>query len=319
MAERNARARLAELQASQSRPTGSDSSSDDATLAGGNEGMVARMGALLRGQAEPKAAKPEPEASDEAPEADQGEELEVEARDQAEPEEGGEPDDQAEELEGGEAPITVDDAAKKLGMSRAEFNALAVQVGDQRLTLGELKAKLPELMKLDKDRESLDDARGTWELERVASYRNINAIIDQLPRNVLTANLLRELQTHHEETRNREMQNLHFARPNWAKPEYAQAARTKMAALAKEYGFGRVEVDGVMDHRQLLLLQDYADLRERIKASRDNARKLSEPSQQRRGEPGAVQGRGDTSSTPRKAKPTREDRARILGGILNRR
>jgi hypothetical protein len=289
------------------------------------EGLAGQMGALLRGEAPAKADMYPGQRDDEPPREDYDDSGDADAPHKP----AGEPDDLAGQDEGeltgqdeaegaGEALATVDDAQKKLGLSKAEFNALQVRIGDQVMTLGELKGKLPDLVKLDADRETLETDRGTWELERVATYRNINAVLDQLPRNALTANLLREIAQQHEADRDRELQNLHFARPRWADAQYATGQREKMTSLAKQYGFARVEIESVLDHRHILMLQDFADLKEKFQSSRDAARKLSEPSQQRKGSQPSVAQRHEPQ-TSRQAKPTFEDRARRAGSVIFKR
>jgi hypothetical protein len=282
-----------------------------------------RAAALIAGTKDPgPAAKPDEGEGDEDDEGAAGG-----AEDEGEGGKGREGDGAEDEDEGAaaaDAPlVSVDDAAKKLGLTREQFNALTVQVGGDSLTLGQLKAKLPEIARLDKARNELDDERGTWELERIASYRNLTAIIDALPKNAMTAGLLRQLEVQHENNRAREMETLHFARPRWQDATYAAAARVKIHAVAKEYGFTRAEVDGLMDHRQVLLVQDYAELRERVRASRDTARKLAEGSAERpAGQKGAAAPGALSNGTGRERraqKPTQETIAKSAGSIMRRR
>jgi hypothetical protein len=292
---------------------------DDAAPEGWQGGkLAARAAALIAGQADP-GGKP---AEEEGEEGDEGE--------GGKPAPGGEEGDEGDEGEAGDekageggALVTADDAAKRLGLTRQQFNALTVQVGSESITLGDLKAKLPELVKLDSARTELDDERGTWELERIGTYRNLSAIIDALPQNALTAGLLRQLEAQHETTRARELETLHFARPRWNDPNYATAARERMTGVAKEYGFSRREVEGLLDHRQVLLLQDFADLRERVRSSRDQARKIAEggadrPSGQK-GAANASASSGNGSGMRRAQKPTQEAIARNAGAIMRRR
>jgi hypothetical protein len=167
----------------------------------------------------------------------------------------------------------------------------------------------------------LEDDRGQWELERVGAYRNLQALIDQLPRNAMTQGLLRQMEAQHESSRERELESLHFARPRWSDPAYATGARQKMTALAREYGFTQVEVASVMDHRQVLLLQDYAELREKVKSSRDMARKVNEPDGSRNAGQGAPAraSRGDQSSNGRRTKDTQAVIASRVGAMLRKR
>lgn len=295
---------------------------------GGHFGNLAvRAAALIAGSADPGASGPEDEEGDEddggdarPAEGDKGKPATTDG--QGEPDEGDE-----DEGEGSQAAqvSTIDDAAKALGLSRSEFNALEVKVGNETMTLGELKAKLPEVLKLDKSRTEFDDARGQWELERIASYRNIHAIVDAIPKTAQTAELLRQLESRHQEIRQRELETLHFARPQWSDPHYATAAREKILAIGKEYGFSRAEIDALMDHRQVLLVQDFADLRDKVRASRDTARKLAEPSGARPSGQAGAAGRDVSPSSNgsgrdrRPHKLTREATAAHAGAILRKR
>jgi hypothetical protein len=301
--------------------TAATAAEPEAPARGGQFGnLAAQAAALISGEA---AAPPPPEEKEPGDE-DGGDEEGERGRPTPEGEPGDEVDDDGDagREEQGQL-LTADDAAKRLGLTRQEFNALQVQVGSESMTLGELKAKLPEVLKLDSGRAELDDARGTWELERIASYRNLSAIIDALPKNAFTAGLLRQLESQHETNRTRELESLHFARPRWSDPNYATAARGKILAVAKEYGFSRTEVEGLMDHRQVLLVQDFADLRERVRSSRDQARKLSEGGAERpsgqKGAASAAASSGNGSGMRRSQKPTQETIARNAGAIMRRR
>jgi len=284
------------------------------------KGLAAQAAAILRGDSgtaprKPAQSQPEPDPDDDElpPDAD-GDPDPDGQRDPGDDDD----DDQADEQPAGK-PASLDEAAKALGMTRQEFNAIPVSVGAESMTLGELKAKLPELLKLDASRERLEDDRGTWELERIASYRNLNAIIDALPKNAHTAGMLDALERQHEQTRNRELQSLHFARPRWADATYATGAREKMTAIARDYGFTRAEVQGVLDHRQVLLLQDFAELREKVKASRDAARKVNEPDGSRAAGQGPARGGAALNNGARRVKATQEGIAQRAGAILRKR
>lgn len=213
----------------------------------------------------------------------------------------------------GDVPTSLDDAARRLNMTRQELNKLPVQVGDQTMTLGELKAKLPELLKVGADREKLSDERGEWELEKVSAHRNIRALVDMLPPQAVTPQVLRELNRQHETTRSRELEALHAARPQWADSTYATGQRDAMLKLAQRYGIGRAEVQSVMDHRQLLLLQDFAALTARVAAGKDAGRKVGEGA----GEPKRpAQGAPAEPTNSQRGKVTREDMARRVSRII---
>ena len=302
---------------------------DDGPKTRDQRGLAAQAAAIIAGKPDPLKTR-RPAQADPDPDPDEGDEGTDEDLQQQRGQagEGPELDEEGEEGEEGDGdgsadpdgkPASLDDVAKRLGMTRQELNSIPVQIGAESMTLGELKAKLPELVKLDQSREELDDERGTWELERIGSYRNLQAIIDQLPKNPQTVGMLRQLDAQHERNRERELENLHFARPRWADPTYATGARAKMTAVAKEYGFTAVEVGSVMDHRQVLLLQDYAELREKVKASRDSARKVNEPDGSRNQGQGPARGGAAQPGNRPRTKDTQAQTAAKVGAIMRRR
>ena len=59
-----------------------------------------------------------------------------------------------------------------------------------------------------------------------------------------------------------EQDKLKAAVPEWADPEKAKVEAAKLRAHAKTYGFTDQEIDGVTDHRTLLLLRDAMQYRE---------------------------------------------------------
>jgi hypothetical protein len=296
----------------------------------GKNDLAGRAAAIIAGKVDPgaKAAgdRAADDAADEAGQVDGGDDAEQLGQQRAadDPGDDDDTDDDDEDPDGDDAgpgPVAnLDDAAKRLGMTRQEFNAIPVQVGGASLTLGELKAKLPELLKLDARAAELDDARGGWELERVASYRNIHAILDALPRGAVNPQVLHTLQRQHEETRTHELEALHFARPKWADATYSTGAREAIATMAKDYGFSRAEINGLMDHRMVLLAQDYAELRAKVKESRDSARKVNEPGANRpTGQAGAARGGAVPANNGARSKDTRDGLAQRAGAIMRRR
>jgi hypothetical protein len=323
--------------AAQSTDEGAAPSSEARPIPPGQSGLAARAAAVIAGRDDPGApgGAGGVASDDDAADGDQAQanddaarrparsdENDPDAGDGDDPDEAGEDDPDEDDPDDAGGPVaSLDDAAKRLGLTRAEFNAIPVQVGDKTLTLGELKARLPDVLKLDARATELDDERGSWELERVASYRNINAILDALPRNAVTQGVLHTLQRQHEEARARELESLHFARPRWADPTYSTGARERILGMAKEYGFSRAEINGLMDHRMVLLAQDYAELRAKVKESRDAARKVNEPGGNRpNGQAGPARaGAAAPTNHGARVKETQAGLAARAGAIVRRR
>lgn len=282
----------------------------------GTAEQVRQIAALIDG------AGPEPdEDGDDAPQSDGGADGGQEGGDgdSQGPGEQGDEDGQSEGDEAGESaqlrkPETLDAAAKALGLTRSEFNALPVQVGPHTLTLGELKAKLPELMKLDLSRAEVDDARGEVELRRVDTERRSRAMLDAVPPGALPLLEERVMYQHREQLR-RESELLMSARPKWADQAYSSAERERMAGVGARYGFSKAEIGAMIDHRQVLLLQDFTALLEKVQAGKDAARKKlpgGDPLTARQVRTAATNGHAAGR------KPTQDEMASRVGRLLSR-
>jgi hypothetical protein len=180
-------------------------------------------------------------------------------------------------------PGTLTDLAKAAGMSNAELNDLPIEAGGFSLTLRELKARLPELAKLERSRVELDEARGTLELERVDHARRIAAIVDAFPPGAVPRAVMERIEAQHEDLLRREAQMLYTARPEWAQQPYATEQRDKLAKFAKRYGFSAQEIASLADHRMVLFAQDYMTLQQRYDEAKGAARKVEAPTDKRLG------------------------------------
>lgn len=213
-------------------------------------------------------------------------------------------------------PRSLDDVAELAGLTRGQLNAIPVQIGDKVLTLGELKAKLPELAKVDATRAELEEQRGTIELRRVDTERRMRALLDAAPPGALRE-LESRMEAAHSATMQRESELLLSARREWAEPTYREAERTRMAKVAKRYGFEPAEIGAMVDHRQVLLLQDFARLTERMEEIKAAARKTTETTPLKGGAE-TIARTGAAQSSTRRAS-SQAEKASAAARILNRR
>lgn len=191
----------------------------------------------------------------------------------AEDREAPQPGDEGE-LQGEDQPTTMDDVQRALGLSRRALNGVQIKVGEQTVTLGELKEMVPRLASLDAERAEFADRVTATELEQIDGHRRLMALVDALPANSIPPGLLQRLELQHAEKREREAELLNRARPAWGDPKYASAERDAMGAVAMKYGFSRAELAAIVDHRQVLLLQDFAHALARIEAAKGAARRV---------------------------------------------
>jgi hypothetical protein len=175
---------------------------------------------------------------------------------------------------GDDEETSIDDLARALQVSTKELNKVVLKVGDQKLTLGELKAKLPMLAKLEQERAEFADQRQTTELEQIDAHRRIMAIIDSFPDRALPPAVLQRVNAQYEQNKRAQAELLTKARPQWGDAKYVESERPALVALGKRYGFSTAELGSIIDHRQILILQDFAHALARIDAAKGAGRRV---------------------------------------------
>jgi hypothetical protein len=176
-------------------------------------------------------------------------------------------------------PFTLESIAERLELTNQELNKAVVRVGHEEMTLGELKAKLPELAKLEQTRAQFDERVGTWELSKIDAERQILAVIDAFPPGSVPPAVFAAVEARHNKERQRQAGLLVSARPSWGDPKYIETERAAINKAMSKYGLSAAELATVNDHRFVLAMQDFAALQSKFE-------KLKEAGQRREGSGG---------------------------------
>jgi hypothetical protein len=171
-------------------------------------------------------------------------------------------------------PLTIEGVAEKLGISNAELNKVKLKVGPDELTLGELKAALPKVAKLEADRETFEETQNNWSLQRLEEERTLLSVYDQLE-GTLPPRAIEAIRGYIAKQESRERALLQSARPKWSDPQYKEGQLERMADAARKYGVNKAEIRAILDHRIVLMLEDFAAMRDKIEAAKEAARKVA--------------------------------------------
>ena len=202
--------------------------------------------------------------------------------------------------EGGEGELTIEGVAEALGITNAELNKVRLKVGPDELTLGELKAALPKVAKLEADREDLEETRNNWSLQKLEEERALLSVYDQLE-GALPPRAVEAIRGYIVKQESRERALLHSARPKWSDPQYKEGQIERMAAVAAKYGVRVSEIKAISDHRIILMLEDFAAAQAKIDAAREAAKKLGGGGVRTPGQAGAA----EIKSTRKRGHPSR--------------
>ncbi|MGB0662126.1 MAG: hypothetical protein ACPGNV_18375, partial [Mangrovicoccus sp.] len=197
----------------------------------------------------------------------------------------------------GEAPKTLTEAAERLQMDPEALYALTVTTGDgEELTIGQLKDQAAE--------------RGVWMrenaereqqlTERESANRKEGALWAAIGRDMvqnLGPERIEQLRGHLAQRDQVERQKLFDVMPELKDPAALQAFQGETVALFEEYGLSGDEV-AISDHRLILMLRDFQQLRGRMA-------KLANLAQQKKTKQPPKPPRGKAGPAPRKAKSAR--------------
>lgn len=160
-------------------------------------------------------------------------------------------------------------AAERLGVEPAElYNRLKVSLGDEELTVGQLKDRVKPQKDFEADRERLVKDRGELEADRIAARREIAA---------LQSGNREAYEAGRNEFLSREREALLRKVPEWADAGVVTADRAKIAELVKAFDFPPNTLDYVEDHRLFVLLRSYARDRAELQQLREAKAKAERP------------------------------------------
>jgi hypothetical protein len=182
------------------------------------------------------------------------------------------------------------------------------------MTLGELKAKLPELAKLDETRAQFDERVGSWELQKIDAERQILAVIDAFPPGSVPPAVFRAVEARHNQERQKQAAMLVSARPSWGDPKFVETQRGAITKIMSKYGLSAAELATVVDHRFVLAMQDFAALSDKLE-------KLKEAGQRRDSSGGRPPGNKPPAQANGQRAPVsrRSEVAQRVAGIMGRK
>ncbi len=179
--------------------------------------------------------------------------------------EGAEPQAEAGEPAGADE-LTPTTLAEKLGIKPDElFTTLKIPVdGGEPLTLEEFKDAGKGLRGLKAAQNELAEQRVSFENTAMLQRQTIQAAIGKIPPNLLTPEVIADVQAEHGAHVESERLALHNLRPDLRDPAKWNATRALLIDHLQPYGFLPIEIDSIIDHRLAKYVIDNAERQKRI-------------------------------------------------------
>ncbi len=168
--------------------------------------------------------------------------------------------------EAGADELTPTAVAEKLGIKPDKFfKGLRIPIDDgEPLTLEEFKGKGKELRGLTAAQNELAEERVTFENSVMLQKQTLEKTLAKIPAELLTAEMVAEVQAEHRGTIDRERTQLHTIRPDLKDPAKWNATRELLLTHLAPYGFATIEVDSIIDHRLAKYVIDNAEREARV-------------------------------------------------------
>lgn len=164
--------------------------------------------------------------------------------------------------------LTPTAIAEKLGIKPDKFfKGLKIPIDDgEPLTLEEFKGAGKELRGLKAAQHELAEEKVTFENSVMLQKQTLEKTLAKIPAELLTPEMVSEVQAEHREAIDRERTQLHTIRPDLKDPAKWNATRELLITHLAPYGFKTIEVDSIIDHRLAKYVIDNAEREARVKA-----------------------------------------------------
>ncbi len=169
--------------------------------------------------------------------------------------------------EAGADELTPTAIAEKLGIKPDKFfKGLKIPIDDgEPLTLEEFKSAGKELRGLKAAQHELAEEKVTFENSVMLQKQTLEKTLAKIPAELLTPEMVAEVQQEQRDAIDRERTQLHTIRPDLKDPAKWNATRELLLTHLAPYGFHTIEVDSIIDHRLAKYVIDNAEREQRIK------------------------------------------------------
>lgn len=172
--------------------------------------------------------------------------------------------------------ISLQDIADQLEVDAAELYEIEINLGAEEgaISLGELKDEYQMLLPLKERLLNVDEQEIQSRNDRMQQHRDLEAIVSLLPDQAITPQFIEAARSQLQRSAQVETQKLLTAQPEWAHAAVYQAARQDMTGQLQEYGLSETDLDGIQDHRFILMLNDFAALKKKYSEASRVAKKV---------------------------------------------
>ena len=181
--------------------------------------------------------------------------------------------------EAGADGLTPTAVAEKLGIKPDKlFKDMRIPIDDgEPLTLEEFKGAGKELRGLKAAQHELAEEKVTFENSVMLQKQTLEKTLAKIPAELLTPEMVAEVQQEQRDTINRERTALHTIRPDLKDPAKWNATRELLVTHLAPYGFKTIEVDSIIDHRLAKYVIDNAEREQRVQALAADALQPEQP------------------------------------------
>ena len=218
--------------------------------------------------------------------------------------------------------LAMQSLAEKAGLTLDELFDTEVPLGGglEATTLGKLKDQYQDYSQLTETKTAFEDQRTEFENDMIRSRAELQEIISILTaQGSIPQEMVVQAQNQLQDTRDRERAALLTIKPEWKDPAVFAVAQDQILETVSEYGFGRADLDSVLDHRLTKLLHDFHIMRERFKGANAQRKRVVKQSRQKRARSAKEAPRVELQSMIDKAKSgTTADKVAAVSRLISK-
>ena len=194
------------------------------------------------------------------------------------------PGQEAHELDESQL-VSMDHIAGELEVDAKDLYEMEIPMGrgQEAISLGEMKDQYLEFKGKHERLLNVDLEESNLRASQVKAHGDLSNLMELLPQGALDERYMAEVKRQTSARAGIETQKLLEVLPDWANPISYKEAKNNMSSMVQEYGLTGKDLDNVMDHRWIIMINDLAKLKaERVQAQ-DDFRKVKSKALRQRG------------------------------------
>ena len=171
--------------------------------------------------------------------------------------------------------VSMESIASDLGVDAKDLYQIEIPMkGEEPISLGELKDTYIQYREKNERLQNVDLEESRIRSEQTRAHTDLTNLMQHIPQQFLTKEYLAEVTKQSSANARLETERTLSVIPEWANPTTFAEDNNKMVGVLESYGLSKSDLDNVLDHRWIVMINDLTKLKGERKKAEDNFRKV---------------------------------------------